>query len=184
MQEDKLEKEINLWFEKNYTHYLTQVRRNICKDQMSGYADDVCIECYLSFVKQKHEKKLQYFQDKKILGYLLACASLNIRSSTSPFYMKYRKKKAMNISLDFGHDPSYEPFDEFNEIEMYKDCLKSYLDTKADWYEKELIRLKFFENKHFKEIAKEYGIPLGSLLKDVKKVLWHIRSYCKEKNSK
>jgi len=184
MQEDKLNRDINLWFEKNYNEYLTQVSKNICYGQMQEYSSEVCVECYLSFIKQAYEKKLQYYQDKKIMGYLLACASLNIRSSTSPFYFKYRKKKLLNTSLEFSHDPAHNPFDEFDEIEMYRNCLQSYLDKKADWYEKELIRLKFFEGKHFKEIAKEYGMPIGSLLKDVKTVLWRLRSYCKDKNSK
>jgi len=180
MTEQELKIKLDEWFTKNWNHFCNEVRTNIAWGKMEEYSNDLCIECYESFLNKPHEAKLQMYQDSKILNYLLYAASFQIRSGTSPFYNKYRKSRsntapAYYIDYESG---GYE-LDDVGLDDMYK-CVFDALENKEiDWYHCKLLELKYLKGWTKNEIVAYYDFSMASLNKHMNEALEAVREHCK-----
>jgi hypothetical protein len=123
--------------------------------------------------------------DKKLLNYIGRSMSLNLKSSTSTYWNKYRKE-------GYNSRGSYlVEYDEFNTYEWDEvvdpdrrvedmnpgECLHAAID-KLDFYFKPLIMDYYLHNLTLKDMNEKYGIPLNSLRKDIKKGVKLIQKHC------
>ena len=100
---EELRDRVNKWFAENWNHFVSEVRTNIMKGIMGDYCDDICAFMYEEFCKQSPEKIEQMLRDDKVLNWMLRGTSFQIKSSSSPFYSKYRKKRANMVPEYFGN---------------------------------------------------------------------------------
>ena len=178
----ELRDKVNKWFERNWNHYLKEVRTNITKGIMAEYTDDICAFMYEEFMKQKPEKIEQMYDDGKILNWMLRGTSFQIRSSTSPFYSKYRKKRANMIPEYYG-DFGYDQHDNI-ELDDYYQCMMETLSEESevlDWYEKKLIDMKYLRQMPYQEIIDKYGFSQVSTRQHIAAALDKIEDYCNQK---
>jgi len=173
---------VNKWFERNWKHYLNEVRTNITKGIMSDYTDDICSFMYTEFMKQKPEKIEQMLDDGKVLNWMLRSTSFQIKSKTSPFYTKYRKKRAGMVPTYFA-ESGYNQHDAVELDDYYQctmECLKEDNDL-LDWYEKKLIDMKFIRQMTFSQIMEVYGLSKVSLKRHLAGALEKIEKHCNQK---
>jgi len=176
---EELRNKVNKWFEKNYEYYLNEVRTNITKGKMAMFSEDLAVFMYMEFMKQKPEKVEQMYNDGKIMNWMLRGASFQIKSSSSPFYTKYRKKGAKNVPeyfADLGYDSQAIELDDY-----YQCAMEVYHSNKLDFYQREIINLKFIKQKTYNEMVSEYGFTSVSLKRHLNEALGIIRDYCNQK---
>jgi len=178
----ELRDRVNKWFAKNYEYYLNEVRTNITKGIMSDYTDDICAFMYEEFCKQKPEKIEQMLNDDKVLNWMLRGTSFQIKSKSSPFYSKYRKKRAGMVPTYFA-ESSYNQHDAV-ELDDYYICTMECLEEEndlLDWYEKKLIDMKFMKQMTYQQIVDAYGFSQISTKKHLQIALNKIETYCNQK---
>lgn len=178
----ELRDKVNRWFERNWNHYLNEVRTNITKGIMSDYTDDICAFMYMEFMKQSPEKIEQMIDDGKVLNWMLRSTSFQIKSKTSPFYSRYRKKRANMVPTYFA-ESSYNQHDAI-ELDDYYQCMMECLSEESDlldWYEKKLIDMKYLKQMTYQQIVETYGFSLVSTKKHLNTALDKIEQYCNKK---
>jgi DNA-directed RNA polymerase specialized sigma24 family protein len=111
--------------------------------------------------------------------------SLNIRSSTSPFWSKYRKNGYNSRGLYLA---------EYDEFEMYEwdevvdpdqkpedisahECMHIAIDG-LNFYYKQLIHDYYIQGLTYQQIREKYGITISSIRKDVKEGVRLIQEKC------
>jgi len=179
---EELRNKVNKWFTRNWNHYLNEVRTNITKGKMAEYTDDICAFMYTEFMKQSPEKIEQILEDGKILNWMLRSTSFQIRSGSSPFYSKYRKKRANMVPEYFG-ESSYNQHDAV-ELDDYYQCMMECLSEEnglLDWYEKKLIDMKYLKQMTYNQIVETYGFSLISTKRHLTKALDKIEKHCNQK---
>ena len=175
MSEEDLGRErINQWFNKNYSMLLREVKNNIAKGGMSGYAVELLHITTIQFLTKPIPQQLQMLDDNKIKNYILRSAGLNLRSSTSPFYHQIRKFK-MSTRSGALPDMLYER--EYIENTDLWRCFQENFNS-MNFYYRELITQKYLNKLTFEDLHKKYGISKASLGSDINKGLRYLRSKC------
>jgi len=178
----ELKDKVDKWFVRNWDHYLNEVRTNITKGIMSDYTDDICSFMYTEFLKQSPEKIEQMVNDDKILNWMLRATSFQIKSGSSPFYTKYRKKRAGMVPTYFA-ESGYDQHDAI-ELDDYYQCMMECLEEEngvLDWYEKKLIDMKYLKQMTYYQIVDKYGFSQISTKNHIESALNKIEKYCNQK---
>ena len=173
-------KRIDDWVGENYVWLNGEIKTNIAKAQMRQYADDLTIHMIETIYTQDEEKVVQMLEDDKLRWWLLTGASLQLRSSTSPFYRIYRKEKgwAREDGIEGSSRSIFErPFEPYND-DLYECFLQQYNDL--DWYLKTIMNRYWFEGQTLQDIHEYYNISKRHLIKDVNTVVNIIRDACKD----
>lgn len=182
MSKDTKSKLDKFWT-KEYEWLGNEIRTNIAKGMMSEYADDLIQHMVIETYKMKEEKLEQMLENGKLKWYILTSAGLALRSSTSPFYHKYRKQK-MNARSGYmdGHrenpydmlfDPEVEGFD----TELYQ-CFQGAMED-IHWYLRHLLERKYMQGWTYEQLKDTYQISKTHLLRDINTALEEIREKCK-----
>ena len=171
---------IDDWVEERYEWLLGEIRTNIAKSAMSQYADDLTIHMIETVYFQPEEKVIQMLDDDKLGWWLLTGASMQLRSSTSPFYRIYRKEKGW--SREEGIEGSFtNVFDRPDE--PYDDSLMECFQEEYNglsWYLKEIMSKYWYEGYTLQEIHQYYNISKNHLVKDINKAINQIRQACND----
>jgi hypothetical protein len=178
MNELELNREMDRWFRENYDSLISQVRKNIAKDSMTMYAEELLSHVILWTLERSHEMKEQMLRDNKLENYILRACSMQLRSSTSPFYREARRFKMSARSgvsevddiLDEGissveGDPQYQCM--FREMKN------------MHWYYQRLLEEKWINGLTYQDMRIKYGITLASLRHDLNLAYDIIRKKCK-----
>lgn len=171
------------WFTQNYKWLEGEIRRNIAKDQMRGFGDDL-IHHMILFIYNLPEHKLEQMLDDDKLGwYILSGAGLQLRSKTSPFYITYRRQRLQSRS---GVIDSYSnPYDletyEMKEMgtETLDECFLRAMGE-IHWYLATLLRKKFIEGESYQKMYEYYNISKTHLIKDINTALNEVREICRD----
>lgn len=175
MTKEELDRGINEWFGKNYLYLRREISNNICKDGMNDYTDDLLQYMVMWFLERSDEQKEQMLRDGMIENYILRGASIQLKSSTSPFYSKIRKFK-MSVREGEGlPDGEYEN-DSYENDPLYQ-CMMRELDN-MHFYYKTLIEDKWMNGMTLNQMRDKYNITLSSLSKDLKIAYEIIRTKC------
>ena len=87
---DRLDAFIN----KEYRWIEREVKANIAYGRMANYADELIQEMILQLYEMKEERIAELLDNGKLKWYLLSGAGMQLRSSTSPFYLKIRNHRS------------------------------------------------------------------------------------------
>jgi len=128
------------------------------------------IEALLS----KDQSVIQACLDSGGVNFYIVRIMLNSwRSTTSSFYIKYRKRYESNEDIDVVDDQSDAENDEF--ILNISSKIQKELDS-LDWYAKELFKLHYLDGISISEISRSTKIPRTSISLTLKRVKTHIKN--------
>ena len=128
--------------------------------------------------------------DDKLRWYVLRGCSLQLRSSTSPFYRLHRREKMQSrenwvnnsnheFQGSFSGKGILEKIDEPYIHDDLWDCFQESMNN-LDYYHKALLQKHFMEKWSIQRIHKHYQISKTHIVKDINYGLDYIREYCKE----
>ena len=165
--------------------------------QISGinfekYGEDLlayCLEDFLCNKSLEYQYKVSC-QDDKLPNYIGYSMGLQIKSSSSPFWFRYRKEGYNSRGIYLAEDGSVEidpsveigeemddEFDSPYYIKNDLDCVRYALEQ-LHWYDKILIEEYYIKGVTFRDMHKKYNISLNSLKKDIDSALTKIRKIC------
>jgi len=144
----------------------------------------------LSFVLAEFlgKKSIQYqFQvcciNKKVLNYIGKSMSLNLRSSSSPYWNQIRKQSYNYRGVYLAETDQAYITGQYDEITIAEDadfeCMLLQLE-KLDFYHKPLLVDYYIQGMTFIQLNKKYGISLRHLREAINKGLEIIRTECKK----
>ena len=191
MSEEEKREQINAkvtqWYPKMYKDSMQIAGANFEK-----YGNDLlayCLEDFLCNKSLEYQYKVSC-QDDKLPNYIGYSMSLQIKSSSSPFWFRYRKEGYNSRGIYLAEDGSVEigpsveigeeMDDEFDSPYYVKndlDCLR-YALTQIHWYDKILIEEYYIKGMTYASLHKKYGITINSLKKDIDSALTKIRKIC------
>jgi len=173
---DRLNEWVNEWYE----WLRGEISRNIAKDRMSEYSDDLLHHLILDLYKMPDDKIEGMLENGKLRWYLLRGAGMQLRSSTSPFYRTHRREK-MN-SREHGlpgsdkniFEKEYEPY----EDDLYECFLREM--NNLHWYQKTLMDKYWIEGLNLTQIYKHYNISKTHIINDLNEAMRTIRTKCNQ----
>ena len=182
----EIKNKLDRWVSKEYDWYIGEVGKNITWGKMNDYTEDLCHMMLQSLYQLDEDKVEEMLDNGKIKGWLLRGASLQIRSSTSPFYITFRKHKmsARSGVLDSDAGETEMPRYEMDIFpgETLSECLDRAVEQ-LHWYNKAIFNKKFKEGMSIEEVYKFYNIGKYHLIKDLNETLKQIRRTCKDINN-
>ena len=178
---------INRGIEKHHTK-LYQDYRRITSYNHERFEDllPFCIHEFLT------KKPLDYqFQvvvkDDTLPNYMGRAMSLNLRSSSSPFWHKYRQEgynsrgaylaEEEDRYLQGSYDEIPDLLSPAEDVDPYE-CMLSAI-KKLDFYHQPLLTDYYLNSMTYSQMNKKYGIPLNHLKKAVETAIKQIRQHCK-----
>ena len=193
MTEGEMRKEINakvaLWYPK-----MVKDSKQIAGANFDKYGEDLLAHCLEDFLVNK-SIEYQYkvaIKDNKLPNYIGYSMSIAIKSSSSPFWFKYRKEGYNSRGIYLAEDGTCEidPLvelgeemdDEFDSPAYVKnelDCVRYALEQ-LHWYDAHLINDYFIKGLTYQTMHEKYNISLNSLKKDINKALDKIRKICSQ----
>lgn len=143
---------------KNYDT-LYQSAKNITKGH--ALTDDLFQHCIEVLLTDKNQDKMQTMVDKNQLHYYFTAILVrNYHSNTSRFHYIYRKGSDIMADKDI-----YEldiPQDEFDTLKEAKMALIEDAIQELGWYEREMVKLHFYNGLSFRKISELTNIPKTS----------------------
>ena len=195
MTEEEMKKQINAkvtqWYAKMYRDSMQISGANFEK-----YGNDLLAYCLEDFLCNK-DIEYQYkvaVQDNKLPNYIGYSMGLQIKSSSSPFWFRYRKEGYNSRGIYLAEDGSVEidpsveievdeiddEFDSPYYIKNDLDCVRYALEQ-LHWYDRILVEEYYIKGVTFRDMHKKYNISLNSLKKDINKALAKIKNICSQK---
>lgn len=163
---------MNEYITANYK-ILHQAAKNITKGNQ--LTDDLFQHCIEVLLVDKDQEKIQLLIDKNQLHYYFTAILIrNYHSSTSRFHYIYRKGSDMIAEKDV-----YEvevPDDEFDGLKEAKISFIEKQIEHLDWYDRQLVKLYFYENMSYRKIAELTKIPKTSVYNGITSIKNKIKS--------
>ena len=124
--------------------------------------------------------------DNKLVNYMGRSMSMNLKSSTSPYWSHYRKQ-AYNSRGSYLVE--YQEHDKHEQITL-KDPDITLLDEnplecvmyaleQIDFYHRTLLDEYYLQDKTYKDIREKFGIPLYHIRRDIENGVKLLQQYCK-----
>lgn len=177
---------INNYVSKWYEWLMSEVKRNIAKDGMRDYAEDLVHHIILDLYNLPEHKITQMVDDDKMRWYILRGCALQLKSSNSPFYRLHRREK-MQSRENYTHNHSEsntsmgilervdEPYDDI--IDRLQECFDREM-ANLHWYQRHLMERYWVEKMTLDELHKKYNISKRHIIKDINEALDIIRAKC------
>jgi len=176
---DMINREITLAYPK-----MRQDERQITSYNYHLYSD------LLSFVLSEFlsKKPIEYQYkvcciDKKVLNYIGRSMSLNLRSSTSPYWSHIRRDSYNYRGVYLAETDKAYINGNYDEMEISEDdnydCMLTQLD-KLSFYHRPLIIDYYIEGMTYAQLHKKYGISLKYLKIAIDEALLIIKTECKK----
>jgi hypothetical protein len=179
--QDEMRDMINIAITKAYPKLLKDEKR-ITSYNYHLYSDllSFCMEQFLTKKSIDYQYKV-CVTDDKILNYMGRSMSLNLRSSTSPYWSNIRSQSYNYRGVYLAETDKDYVNGKFDEIKLIEsdsyDCMLTALD-KLDFYHKPLITDFYLNGMSYVKMNKKYGISLDHLRKAIDNGLELIRQHC------
>ena len=152
---------------------LYQSAKNITKGHL--LTDDLFQHCIEVLLIDKDQEKIQKMIDANQLHYYFTAILIrNYHSSTSRFHYQYRKGSDMISDKDvYEVEVPDDEFDGFKEAKI--DFIEKQIEH-LDWYDKQLVKLYFYDNMSYRKIAELTKIPKTSIYNGITSIKNKIKS--------
>lgn len=126
------------------------------------------------------EKQVKVYSDNSIEEYVTRLMGISLKSSTSPFYSKYRKflMNAREMTEWTPFRPEVEYVEETVECKACK-CIEEAISKHSDWYEKRLLEMSVLEEMKPSAIAQELNLDSKSVTSNISVAKKKIAKQCK-----
>jgi len=155
---------------------------NVCTYNSDLWADNLLADTLERYLKRPIDAKWQIFMQGKLERYLTSAMSLALRSSTSPFFHKYRKvyTKVVDKHLEAeGGDWEIDNKDD-KQLKIAAEQAGKAVDE-LHFYDRQLIRDYFYSGYNLSEIGQKYNINAQRVGRDIKKALKKLDEILKHK---
>jgi hypothetical protein len=174
---------INHAISKHYPKMLKDEKR-ITSYNYHLYSDllSFCMEQFLTKKPLDYQYKV-CVTDDAILNFMGRSMSLNLRSSTSPYWSHIRKDSYNYRGVYLAETDKSYINGHFDEITISEDddfnCMLTQLD-KLDFYHKPLITDYYLKGMTYDQLNKKYGIALRHLRQAINEGLNIIKTECRK----
>jgi hypothetical protein len=184
---EQINAKVTQWYPKMYKDSM-----QISGTNFEKYGNDLLAYCLEDFLCNKdldYQYKVSCIDDK-LVNYIGRSMALQIKSSSSPFWFKYRKegynsrgiylvedgKEELDPLIEMGEEMDVE-FDSPAYVKNDLDCVRYALEQ-LHWYDSHLINDYFIKGLTYQDMHIKYGITLNSLKKDINSALKNIKKLC------
>jgi len=135
----------------------------VCTASSMYSREDALAHIISYFYNLPLEKQWKLYQDEGIEFYLTRGMSMEVKSSTSMFYNKYRKplireRELTNTHGEIKYESSYEMSDG-DDLTGKLRCLRYMYDNELSMIDRWLVEQKIFSGKKVRDICQEFDIP-------------------------
>ena len=191
MTEESKREVVNQWITDNYKQLRINIVFKLAGDT-NPLADDLLASTIEQFLLKDIDTQYRIVTEEKPEYYITRMAALNLKSSTSHFYSKYRKPTMMireyHVNKSYhGEDIDYE-LDDIMEDDIFKDVnLKHKYVRKAlklldehNLYYYDLIQKLYLSDWSHQDYSDHYGIPMHELRANVTAARNKFKQYYKK----
>lgn len=150
--------------------------------------EDLLLFCLSEFLTKKsidYQYKVAV-TDGKLANYMGRSMSMNLKSSTSPFWQNYRKSAYNSRGAYLVEYEEYGQHDlpEIQDPDMElkdmnpRECMMWALEQ-INFYHRALLEEYYLNDKTYKDIREKYGIPLQHIRKDLEAGVKLLQEHCK-----
>jgi hypothetical protein len=186
LTDDEKRDMINLAITKHYPKMLKDEKR-ITSYNYHLYSDllSFCMEQFLTKKSIDYQYKV-CVTDDAILNYMGRAMSLNLRSSTSPYWSHIRRDSYNYRGIYLAETDRAYVTGQYDEITIREDtdfnCMLVQLN-KLDFYHKPLITDYYLKGMTYEQLNKKYGIALRHLKSAITEGINIIRTECKKEQA-
>ena len=154
--------------------------KKLCGKGFDAWGGDLLPHTLDMFLNMPLDRQYEImFEDKKPENYLTRAMALQLKSSTSTFYNKYRRP--MMASRELLPDYEYKDYNTSLDTPLdkeLKECFAYHVENSLDYYDKYLITQHYYSGLSIAEIGEMVNIQPGRLGRDVKKALKRLKALC------
>ena len=170
---------INEWFTEGGYHQLVINSVKTCGSDQT-FQEDLLAYTVEYFLSMPIERQVKIYNDESIEEYVTRLMGISLKSSTSPFYSKYRKflisTREITDWTPFGIEEEYQ--EETSDCKAC-DCIKQKIQDHSDWYEKKLLEMAILLEMKPGSIADELGLDSKSVTSNISVAKKKIAKLCK-----
>jgi hypothetical protein len=146
---------------------------NVCTYNSDMWAENLLADTLERYLKRPIDAKWKIFMQGKLERYLTAAMSLALRSSTSPFFHKYRKVYTKIVDKPLIPDGgSWEIGDTKSDIKLKVAAeIAGEAVDELHFYSRQLIKDYFYSGLNLTQMGEKYNINAQRIGRDIKKAL-------------
>ena len=162
--------------------------KNVCGYGFNKHGGDLLALSCEFFLTKPLEQQLKTIKDGKLVNFVTYIMNLQMKSSTSRYYHKYRKHTEKSREYFTDHfeyaststavsDTTNKAFED-EETEIFT-CMQKVIDE-SNVYDQMLIKELILNGRKYKEVADQYNINYASLSRDLKNIKDKIKEVCQK----
>lgn len=128
--------------------------RAVCKHHNN--TDDLLQDLSISLLEKPREYQMDLLSKNKVDHWFVSSASIQFKSSTSPYYYKYRKFLDNTTEIT-DWNTNIEIEEDVDKVEILRELIKKELNT-YNVYTRILCTEHLISGKSYSEISREYKI--------------------------
>jgi len=128
--------------------------RAVCKHHNN--TDDLLQDLSISLLEKPREYQMDLLSKNKVDHWFVSSASIQFKSSTSPYYYKYRKFLDNTTEIT-DWNTNIEIEEDVDKVEILRELIKQELNT-YNVYTRILCTEHLISGKSYSEISREYKI--------------------------
>lgn len=175
-------KMIDDWFQKEGGFKQLEINSvKVCSDYASYSREDALFHTIEYFLGLPLEKQFKVYCDGGMEFYITRAMALQVKSSSSSFYHKYRKPllKERELLNDRGEEFHPDYLTDNEELTGKMKCLRYFYDNELNMADRWLVKEMIFNSKKLKHIALEYEIPERDLTTQWTSLKARLKRQCK-----
>jgi len=162
-----MEMNIRTYIQRHW-HEIRQKVRAVAKNHQNF--DDLLNDLVVSLLEKGHEYHNDLLDKGKVQHWFVSSAHMQVNSSESPFYYKYKKFSSKSNEINEYNDvPAYEDYKPVTDPSVLISCIRVELDT-YNVYERTLATEHMLNGKSYSEISREYKINRRYVSETIKPV--------------
>ena len=155
----------------------------VCTNAAMYSREDALAHIVSYFYGLKLEKQWKLYTDGGIEHYLTRAMAMEVKSSTSMFYHKYRKplireRELTNTHGEIRYESSYE-LEDSPELTGKMKCLRYFYDNELSMIDRWLVEQKIFSGKKVVQICEEFDIPERDIIRQWTTLKNRLKRACK-----
>ena len=146
--------------------------KKLCGKGFDQWGADLLPHTVEQFLNMDLDRQYQIMFEDKPEHYITRAMAMQLKSSTSTFYSRYRRPMMQNRELlpDYSYKDYNTDLDTPVEKQI-KECLEYHTYNTLDYYNKYLITEHYYKGVNVSDMSKALDIQPGRLGKDIKKAL-------------
>ena len=155
--------------------------KKLCGSGYDQFGPDLLPHTIDQFLNMPLDRQYEIMFEDKPEHYITRAMALQLKSSTSTFYIRYRKPMMASRELlpDYEYKDYNTTLDDHVDVEI-KECLEYHTFNSLDYYDKYLITEHYYKGVNVTDMSNNLDIQPGRLSRDIKKALTKLKELCSQ----